>query len=386
MFTPEIENRIAEEFDCLKDVVFLSASFTTMPPRCVQNVFPAYLDTWLHTLSNEKWEEWIVSEQEKARKEAAKLLHCGSGEIAFVKNTTEGIGIIASGYPWTPGKNIVIPDVEHYANLHSWIPLTDRGVVLKPVSVTAREKGMTAEALMAAVDDDTMAVVTSVIQYSDGAFVDMEKLGRFCSEKGILLIVDAIQAVGRMDVDVKKWGISWLSCGSHKGLFSLESGGIVYCCPEILEKIVPPYNGMSGTSKRSRISEEGGMKVHYLPDARRFESGSVNTLGCMCIAEACRLLCSIGMDEVEEHILDLERLCLSYLDSRAGIRTAGDRLGGIIMVDFAAENRDKVLAILEKYRINATVRPDNVRCTISLVNRAEHMRILADAIKEIQLL
>lgn len=385
MLSQSLQERVAQEFDCLRDVVFLSSSFTTMPPKCVQKVYQAFLEKWLSTLPNDEWWSWTKEVARQGRLEVAKLLHCSAEDIAFVKNTTEGIGIIAAGYPWQKGKNIVIPEQEHAACLHSWIPLLSKGVQLKPIAPKNPQKGLTTQDFIDAMDDNTEAVVTSVIQFWDGAFIDIEKLGRICRDRGVLLIVDAIQAVGRMDVDVKKMNIDWLSCGSHKGLLSMEGGGIVYCHPDLLPKIVPPYIGMESTTTRSHIMEPDGMKLSFKPGAERLEGGSTNSCGIMCITEACRLLNSIGMPEIEHHILDLEEICLRELgENRERVRVMGERLSGIIMMDFPNEKRAEILDILNKHRINATIRPNNIRFCISFFNVQEHMGILANAIKELQ--
>jgi len=385
MLSTDIQDTVAQEFDCLRGVVFLSSSFTTMPPRCVQKAYTDFLDKWLSIFPNDEWWGWSKGIGEQGRQEVAKLLHCAAEDIAFVKNTTEGIGIIASGYPWQKGKNIVIPEQEHYACLHSWIPLPAKGVPLKPVMPKNQQKGMTADDIIDMMDDDTQAVVTSVVQFWDGAFIDMEKLGRTCRERNVLLIVDAIQAVGRMDVDVKKWNIDWLSCGSHKGLLSMEGGGIVYCNPDLADKVIPPYIGMESATTRSHIMEPGGMRVDFKPGAARFEGGCVNTSGVMCITEACRMLNAIGMKNIERHILDLQEFCLQKLgDDSKRVRIMGERPSGIIMLDFPEEKRADVLNILNKSRINATVRPNNVRFCISFFNTQADMEILAKAIKEMQ--
>ncbi len=385
MFSENVQKLIRDEFASIGDKVFLSASFTTMPPKRVMDVMPRFAEKWLKTFSNSEWEDWIESEHADCRREVAELLGCDENDIALTKNTTEGVGIVASGYPWTPGNNIVIPQAEHGANLHSWIPLVSRGITLKPVLPRDPHHGLTADEIIDAIDDKTEAVVTSVIQYQDGAFVDMKKLGQACRDRGVLLIVDAIQAVGRMKVDVREWNIDWLACGSHKGLLSTDcAGGILYSSPRMTEKVIPACIGLESTDMRSRIDEPGGCVVHFKKGARRFEGGSSNTLGAMMMAEGCRFIKSIGMENIEEHILDLERYFITQVKGLKNVRIAGDRLGGVVMTDFKPENRDKAIAILDKYNINATIRPANIRFCISMVNRREHMDILARAYEELE--
>lgn len=383
MLNAEVQKLVAEEFDCLKDNVFLSSSFTTMPPRCVQKTYGEFLDTWLNTFPNNEWMNWIFGTRDEGRREVARFLGCDPLEIAFTKNTTEGIGIIASGYPWKESGNIVIPEQEHPATLYSWIPLAKKGIQLRFVKAGDAEKGLCADDIIKAVDDETQAVVCSMVQYRDGAYVDLKKISKTCKEHGALLIVDAIQAVGRLKVDVKELGIDWMSCGSHKGLLAVEAGGIIYCSSELCEKVVPPYIGMEGASF-SGVREDGSFDIEFDEGAVRFEGGSVNTLGVTSIMEGCRFLGKIGIEAIEEHIIDLQNLVLKKLEGRKHyLRCYGDKQSGVVMVMLPPDGSDKAREILKKYKINATIRNSMVRLTINFFNTAEQMDVLANAVEEL---
>lgn len=383
MFSAEVQKRVAEEFACLDGHIFLSSSFTTMPPRCVQETYPKFMEKWLATFSNNAWMNWIFGAREESRKEVAKLLRCDPLEVAFTKNTTEGIGMIAAGYPWKESGNIVIPEQEHPATLYSWIPLAKKGIELRFVRPADPVKGLCADDIIKCVDDETQAVVTSMVQYRDGAYVDLKKISKVCKEHGALLIVDAIQAVGRLKVDVKELGIDWMSCGSHKGLLAVEAGGVLYCSSELCEKVVPPYIGMEGASF-SGIREDGSFEIKFDEGAVRFEGGSVNTLGAISIMEGCKLINEIGIEAIEEHVIDLQNIVLRKLEGKEHhMHCYGDKQSGVLMVLLPADGSAKAREILDKYTINATIRNSMVRLTINFFNTAEQMDALADAIVEL---
>src|SRR6185369_8589502 len=65
---------------------------------------------------------------EKARVTLARLIGGDPRGIALVKNTTEGIGLVAEGYPWKPGDNVVVPADEYPSNQYPWINLASRCV------------------------------------------------------------------------------------------------------------------------------------------------------------------------------------------------------------------------------------------------------------------
>ena len=123
---------IDDEFSDISDVIFLNVASVVIPPKSVQSAYfgfmKNYVETCGKTVIQDAWE--IV---DFARENIARLINSESSEIAFVKNTTEGIGIIKSGYPFKPGENLIVVDQEHPANLYAWINLQNKGIKLNIV-------------------------------------------------------------------------------------------------------------------------------------------------------------------------------------------------------------------------------------------------------------
>src|SRR5688500_785654 len=80
-------------------------------------------------VNERRWLERI----EQARGFAARLLNADPLDIAFIKNTSEGIGIVAEGFPWQGGDNVVIAEEEYPANVYPWLNLASRGVEVRRV-------------------------------------------------------------------------------------------------------------------------------------------------------------------------------------------------------------------------------------------------------------
>ena len=122
--------RIQKEYSFLNEEIFLDVSRVVMPPLCVQNVYSSFMKDYICDFDldvvSSLWE--MV---EDTRKKVAQLIHCDSSEIGFVKNTCEGISILANGYPFKKGDNVVLVDQEHSANLFPWIRIHEyKGVDL----------------------------------------------------------------------------------------------------------------------------------------------------------------------------------------------------------------------------------------------------------------
>src|SRR5450830_1657648 len=179
----------------------------------VSEAVAVFFDRLTHGRSDKP--EWLAAAQ-SVRRQVAHLIHAEAGQIAFTKNTTEGLNLVAQGYPWQPGDNLVIDDQEHPVNVVPWLNLRHRGVEVR-VAATEDHR-ITVDALWQRVDARTRIVAVSHAQYGTGFRIDLQALGERCRNAGITLVVDGIQTVGLLPVDVQAWGISALACGAYKAL------------------------------------------------------------------------------------------------------------------------------------------------------------------------
>src|SRR5580700_5388363 len=118
----------------------------------------------------------------EARQRSAQLLGATTEEIALVPNTTAGIGLVAEGYPWKGGDNVVLPDNEFPSNQYPWLNLISRGVEIRRVRT---EKGrVSLEALLDACDARTRIVSVSWVGYASGWRLDVDRLVEAVHDRG----------------------------------------------------------------------------------------------------------------------------------------------------------------------------------------------------------
>ncbi|MGH9164201.1 MAG: aminotransferase class V-fold PLP-dependent enzyme, partial [Acidimicrobiales bacterium] len=132
---------------------------------------------------------------EEVRAAAAGLMGVTAGEVAFVKNTTEGLGFVANGLSWSPGDRVVIPDREFPSTLYPWLALADRGVTVDLVPPHGPTWTLPVEAFadVIAAGPPPKVVVTSWVQFGRGWRTDLAALAAVTHEAGALLCVDVIQ-------------------------------------------------------------------------------------------------------------------------------------------------------------------------------------------------
>src|SRR5579862_2224562 len=160
---------------------------------------------------------------EEVRGLFGRLLHCDPLDVAFVKNTSEGVGIVAEGYPWQAGDNVVTVVDEYPANVYPWMNLANRGVELR--RVPTREGRILLDDLRKAIDAHTRILTLSWVEFASGFRNDLDAISAICRERGVLFFLDAIQGLGVFPLDLQQTPVDFLAADGHKWLLGTEGAG-----------------------------------------------------------------------------------------------------------------------------------------------------------------
>jgi selenocysteine lyase/cysteine desulfurase len=256
-----------------------------------------------------------VKRVEQVRGLAGRLLDADPLDIAFIKNTSEGIGIVAEGFPWKPGDNVVTAAEEYPANIYPWMNLAARGVELRMVA--SRDRRLWLDDIRSAMDQRTRLVSLSFVEFASGFRNDLDAVGALCRERGAYFFVDAIQGLGVFPLSVRNTPIDFLSSDGHKWLLGPEGAGIFYIRRELVDFLHPVgvgWNSVVGSRDFSRVD------FRLKPHAGRWESGSLNVAGIAALGASLELLLEIGIPAISQRVLDLT----DYLCNQA--ETAGIEL------------------------------------------------------------
>ena len=300
---------IREEFPVTENRIFFDHAKVSPLPNRVREAVNAFVED-TSSFGTANYTDWMAR-VESVRESFARLIHADASEVAFVKNTSEGISIVANGLDWKSGDNVVIPDIEFPANVYPWWNLKRLGVETR--FVHAVHGRVLFDDLVARVDSRTRIISVSSVEYNSGFKNDLNRIGVFCQEKGILFCVDAIQSLGVLPMDVKRDHIDFLAADGHKWLLSVEGLGGFYISSEALEKIHPAVVGWD-----SVINAYDFMNYDFTfrPDARRFEEGSFNTLSIQAFGAALSLFHEFGVENIERRIMSLGDRILEGLQRR----------------------------------------------------------------------
>lgn len=254
-------------------------------------------DLTLHGMTNVA--DWVRRERD-IRASAARILGASADEIAFVRSTSHGLGTFAAGIAWRPGDEVAVcTELEYPANVYPWMHLADRGVVLRPIP--AHDGGVTVPAVAKAVGPRTRLVTLSSVEFATGVANDLEAVGEFCRNRGILFCVDGIQSVGAFPIDVVSAKIDMLSADSHKWQLGLPGIGIAYVRREVLPSLRPSIVGWKSIKTPLDFDH---LSFVLRDDAAKLEEGTQSFATILGLGAALSLLEEVGVGRIAAHITD----------------------------------------------------------------------------------
>jgi len=245
-----------------------------------------------------RWPEW-EERVEKIRGEVARLINADRDEIAFIASTTQGISLIAEGFPWKEGDNVVTAADEFASNIYPWMNLASRGVALRQVE--SRDGRIWLEDLAAAIDNATRVLAISHVEFATGFRNDVDALAEMCHARGVALFVDAIQGLGPLLIDVRRTPIDFLAADGHKWLLGPESAGLLYVRRDWIDRLRP-----IGVGWHSVVGSYNSPRNEFRlkPGAERWEGGSFNMPGLRCFGASLSLFHEFGAKVVSDRIMD----------------------------------------------------------------------------------
>ena len=367
---------LRREFPTLERWTYLDVARKTVPPRCQQRAMQEY---WRDVEENAGADAWSADNVAATRDALAHLLGAKPAEIAFTKNTTEGLNIAAHGFDLAPGDNIVLTNLEHVANVWVWKHWEAKGVEIR--LARHRDGRLPVEAFLEQMDKRTRVVSTAWVTYGNGFRVDLPALGRVCRERGVKLVVDGVQAAGILSVPLDSLGADVIAIGGHKGLFGLTGSGVVYCREELLNELRTPFvkQAASRAPARARVVSQ----FDYVRTAHRFEGGNPNFLGVRVLRAGAQFIQSIGLAHIESRVRDLSTTCLQMVKA-AGLKSLTPETGEerVHIVNVLVPNAVGLMGRLrEKHRVVTNVKDDALRISMSFFNTEEDLERAFHAIK-----
>ncbi len=238
------------------------------------------------------------------REQAAELLHTLQDNISFTVNTASGLNMIANGYPFESGDEILSFSDEYPANHYPWKLQSGRGAVLKEIR-SGKTGVFSLTDIIENITSRTKIIALSHVQFTSGCTLDLPYLGEICRERGIDLVIDAAQSLGALPVYPEEWNIAAIAASGWKWLMGPIGSGLLYTSPDFRKKIRITMGGSD-----LMIQGQDYLNHEWNPhtDGRKFEYATMPVVNAAGLAAAIAEINKTGIETVYDMIIDRQQV------------------------------------------------------------------------------
>jgi len=368
-------HKIREQFPITKNKVFLNHAAQSPLPKPVADAVRRFADDF----SN--FGDTSIEWNDGGKPFFAKLIGAKPEEIAFVENTSVGLNIAANVLNYLHGSKVVTTDLEYPSVVYPWLR---KSLGVKVHYVKNVDGKILLDDMEKAVDDKTVAVAVSHVEYVNGFRHDLRALSEIAHEHGAYLIVDAIQSAGAMQIDVKKDDVDFLTTACYKWLLSPPGAGYLYVKEELVEKLEPPFVGWASVKPEvfDTIDFWDIWNLRLSETASRFEVGSPSFISLTGATEALKMVLNFGIENIQKRILKLtDHLIESVKSLGLKLQTPEESQYRSGVVNFKIDKPKETAESLNRKGIIVSARAHGLRVSPHFYNTEEEIDKFMEEIK-----
>lgn len=365
-------DRVREQFPVTRNKVFLNHAAQSPLPRPVVEAVNRYAEEF----SSSGKTSMDCADAGKAS--FARLIGAKAGEVALIENTSVGLNIAANVLDYPPGSKIVTTDLEYPSVVYPWLR---KNLGVRVEYVKSVDGKILLDDMEKTVDDKTVAVAISHVEYANGFRNDLRVLSDIIHEHGAYLVVDAIQSVGTMPVDVHRDDVDFLMASCYKWLLSPQGAGYFYVKDELIEKFEPPFVGWASVKPETFETADfyDIWNLNLSKTASRFEIGSPCTISLAGAKEAMEMLLQFGIENVRKRIMKLtDRVINAAEDLGLKLQTPKEKQCRSGIVNFKIERPQKLVEKLDRKGIVVSARMNGIRISPHYYNTEEEIDMLME--------
>ncbi len=325
----------------------------------------------------------VFPDIQRTRHLCAQLIKAQPDEIALLGPTSLGLSLFANGLPWQAGDEVVCYNGDYPANVYPWMDLERRGV--KIVYVQPEAPGViTPEAVANVLTLKTRLVALASCNFLTGYRIDIDAIGRCAHEAGALFSLDAIQTLGAFPCDVEH--VDFLSADAHKWMLGPMAIGIVYVKKRHFDLLRPSLLGAWNVKSPNFITQK---EIAFPESGRRYEPGVLNTVGIYGMHAALMLLLEVGVENIENRLLELKAHLISHLREEGCViiqPEGGPNASSITTFMHPSLDMAKLMKRYEENNVVVSLRFDNsghqfIRISPHFYNTVEELDRIAEILK-----
>ena len=388
---PVLERRIGG-----RPVVYLDNACVSLRPTVVVDAISRYYleHPGCHGRTDHHFGRETTRAIDQARRRVQRYIGAGHPEeIVFLRNTTEGINLIANTFAWRSGDAVLCSDVEHNSNLLPWQGLRHRGVEHR-IFPTRPDTSFDMDAFREHLDGTVKLV--SVLHSSNlsGVTFPIGDIIREAHRVGARVLVDAAQSMLHQDIDVVALDADFLVFSGHKVL-GPSGTGVLYGKQDLLRSLPPFLRGGETVTDTTYHAAT----LADIPD--RFEAGLQDDAGAIGLGAAVQYLMGVGKKAIRAETTALNEAATAGLSGLDGALVIGPpeatARGGILNFTLAGMNDGDLSRLLNENAnimvrqgkhcvhswYNARSLPGSVRASFSFYNSQDEVDLLVRTLRDL---
>ncbi|MHC0039066.1 aminotransferase class V-fold PLP-dependent enzyme [Pseudoneobacillus sp. C159] len=299
------QNEIYSIFPKQGNKVILSSCSQSAMSTVVLNAIDEYKESLLEY--GMAWDLWM-NKVESAKRNFARLIHCDPEEVAILSSVSDCVSSILHSLKLS-GKEICLTDLDFPCVGHA--VLAQRNQQDFSIKyIPHHQYTIPIERYDEFVNTKTVLTCIPHISYYNGFKQDIKNIAKICHDKGSLLLVDAYQSAGSMNINVRDMDIDILVTGMQKYLLGIPGISFLYVKKELATQLQPSTIGWFGQEKPFDFNLK---ELQYAHATQRFNTGTPPVINAYAADAALSLINQIGMTRIEEYVNQLS----SYTVKRA---------------------------------------------------------------------
>lgn len=331
----------------------------------------------------------FFSVPDEIRVKCARLIGAEPTDIALIPSVSYGIACATKNVPLAPGQEIVCLADQFPSNIYPWRQLADeRGGTVRMIAESEARTGNGdtdwTTALLDRIGDKTAIVALPHCHWTNGAIIDLVKVGGKAREYGAALVLDVTQSCGALPINVQEVQPDFLVCASYKWLLGPYSTGFVYVAPK-WQNGRPLEEGWIARKGSEDFRRLVDYQDEYQPGATRFDMGERSNFHLLPMMDAALgQLLEWGVENIAETLLEKTRDIVAKV-APLGLEAPPENLraGHFLGLRVPGGIPDKLLPALAKENIFVSVRGDSIRVTPHLYNNIEDADRLVEMLKRL---
>ena len=374
---------IRKQLPALADVVYLNTGTAGIAARPV-------LDRLLEEIALFEQRGEVVYQVMQERMDAARArmaayVGAGPDELAFTRNATDGINLVAWELPWRADDEVILSEEEHPAMTVPWHHLRDSGGPRVKMFRLDADPEKTLRNVESLITPRTRMIASSHVSCVTGARIPARALCALAAEHDLLSMLDGAQAVGQFPVDVAELGCDFYVGNGHKWLHGPKGTGFLYVKRSRLDQLRPTYVGPWSFERPIDLDN-----LRLASSAKRYEYGTRGYGTYSALTAALDWLEELGWDRLERRMAHLA----GYLKDR--LRTipevtlltpeAWERSSALVSFSIPElDPREIQVYLWETGKVRARIFPDRpiLRISTAYFNTEEELDLLVGLLREL---